>query len=84
LCEAIACGVPTLASRIPGSVGILGADYPGYFAVGDTSALADLLRCVETDEGYLRRLQSRCERLRPLVKPAREREAWRQLMEEFA
>ncbi len=43
LSEAIAASVPVLSSRIPGSVGILGADYPGYFPAGDTDALAVLL-----------------------------------------
>ena len=34
-------------SRIPGNVGMLGADYPGYFEHGDGQGLADLLlRCV--------------------------------------
>jgi len=84
LCEAIACSVPTLASRIPGSVGILGPDYPGYFPVGDTQALARLLRRAETDAEFLGRLRAWCERLKPLVEPAREREAWRHLLEEFA
>jgi glycosyltransferase involved in cell wall biosynthesis len=84
LCEAIACGVPTLASRIPGSVGILGRNYPGYFTVGDTRGLADLLRKAENDAAFLKRLRDATERLRPLVEPARERESWRLLLEEFA
>jgi len=83
LCEAIACSVPTLASRIPGSVGILGPKYPGYFSMGDTKALARLLRRAETDEEFLGRLQAWCGRLRPLVEPAREREAWRRLLVEL-
>ena len=29
-------GVPVLASRMDGNVGLLGSDYPGYFPVGDT------------------------------------------------
>ncbi len=41
--EAIAASVPVLTSRIAGSIGILGADYPGMFEVGDTRALAALL-----------------------------------------
>ncbi len=41
--EAIVAGVPTLASRIEGSVGLLGRNYPGYFPVGNTQALARLL-----------------------------------------
>lgn len=83
LCEAIACSVPTLASRIPGSVGILGPNYPGYFPVGDTKSLARLLRRAETDAKFLARLRSWCDRLKPLVDPDREREAWRRLLAEL-
>ena len=45
--EAVVAGVPILASRMDGNVGLLGADYPGYFPVGDTRALARLLRRLE-------------------------------------
>ena len=34
--EAITAGTPVVASRIRGNVGMLGAGYPGYFAVGVT------------------------------------------------
>jgi putative glycosyltransferase (TIGR04348 family) len=34
--EAVAAGVPVVASRISGSIGLLGADYPAFFPVGDT------------------------------------------------
>ena len=83
LCEAIACGVPTLASRIPGSVGILGPDYPGYFPVGDTQALAGLLYRAETDPEFLQSLHAWCVQLQPLADPAREREAWQRLLDEM-
>ena len=44
--EAVASGTPVLASRIAGNVGMLGADYAGYFPWGDAAALAALiLRC---------------------------------------
>jgi putative glycosyltransferase (TIGR04348 family) len=78
--EAIACGVPVLSTRVDGSVGVLGPDYPGYFPVGDAAALASLLSRAEDDPGFLSELQRRVERLRPLVDPAREREAWRALL----
>jgi putative glycosyltransferase (TIGR04348 family) len=81
--EAIAAGVPVLSSRIPGSVGILGADYPGYFPVGDTPSLAALLDRAETDTSFYAELKARCRRLRPLVDPARERAAWRRLLGEL-
>jgi glycosyltransferase involved in cell wall biosynthesis len=48
LSEAIAASVPILALRIDGNVGILGADYPGYFDVGNTTQLARLLSRAET------------------------------------
>jgi putative glycosyltransferase (TIGR04348 family) len=80
--EAIATSTPVLASRIPGSVGLLGEDYPGYFPVGDTQALADLLHRAETDRGYYRALKAWCRRLLPLVDPRRERASWQRLLRE--
>ena len=80
--EALACGVPVLASRIPGSVGLLGADHPGYFAVGDHGALAELLSRLETDGGFLDELRGRSAALRQLADPARESAAWAALLSE--
>ena len=65
--EAVAAGVPVLASRIDGSVGLLGRDYPGYFPVGDTEALAQLLRRIETDSAVSRARASRDRAPRPSV-----------------
>jgi putative glycosyltransferase (TIGR04348 family) len=81
--EALAASVPVLSSHIAGSVGLLGADYPGYFPVGDTAALAHLLERAETDEGFYRTLHDWCARLRPLVEPASERQSWADLLEEL-
>jgi glycosyltransferase involved in cell wall biosynthesis len=81
--EAIAAGVPVLASRIAGSVGMLGEEYPGYFPAGDTAALAALLHRAETDAPWREDLQARCRALQPLVDPARERQAWRELLAEL-
>jgi len=81
--EAIAAGVPLLASCIPGSIGLLGDDYPGYFRVGDTEGLTRLLARAETDREFLAKLRSQCAKLVPLFDPARERAAWRQLLEEL-
>ena len=57
LSEAIVASVPILASRIDGNVGILGEDYPGYFGVGDTKQLAQLMTRAETCPEYLRFLE---------------------------
>ncbi|MGH3518738.1 MAG: selenoneine biosynthesis selenosugar synthase SenB [Haloechinothrix sp.] len=82
--EALAAGVPVLSSRIPGSVGLLGTDYPGYVPVGDTAALADTLRAAETDRnGYYTTITRHCWRLRALVDPQRERRAWADLLAEL-
>ena len=83
LCEAIACGVPTLSSHIAGSVGILGPDYPGFFPPGDTEALADLLRRFETDREFRDTLQRRTDALADLVRPDRERAALAAMIEEL-
>lgn len=83
LSEALADGVPVLASAIPGNVGLLGPRYPGYFPVGDTRALADLLRRAEMDPRFYARLKDWCVRLAPLVEPARERAAWARLLDEL-
>ena len=81
--EAIVDRTPVLASRIPGSVGLLGADYPGFYPFGNTRALRDLLLRAETDSGFYRELQSRCARLSALFRPAHERSAWRKLLDEI-
>jgi putative glycosyltransferase (TIGR04348 family) len=81
--EALAVSVPVVSSRIAGSVGLLGADYPGYFPVGDTKALARLLERAETDAGFYQVLSDWCARLGPLVDPARERRSWADLLREL-
>ena len=81
--EALAASVPILSTRIPGSIGILRKDYPGYFPVGDTAALASLLERAEMDPRFYRRLKERCRRLAPLVHPSRERRAWKKLLAEL-
>ena len=70
--EAIRIGVPVLASRISGNVGLLGEEYPGYFALGDDRALARLMSRAASDRSFYRRLQHRVRLLRPLASPANE------------
>jgi putative glycosyltransferase (TIGR04348 family) len=82
--EALATSVPVLSSRIAGSIGLLDADYPGYFPVGDTAALARLLERAESDASYYGALQDWCANLRPLVDPAREQQSWADLLAELA
>ena len=81
--EAAAARVPVLASRIDGSLGLLGRDYPGYFPVGDTAALARLLDRIESDEAFLARLRRAIGRRAHLFRPARETAAWKALLGDF-
>lgn len=78
--EAVRSRVPVLASRIDGNVGLLGADYDGYFAVGDATALAALMRRFLSDEAFARRLTAQCALREPLFRPAAERSAVRALL----
>ena len=80
--EALAAGVPVIASRIAGNVGMLGEDYPGYYPVGDEKALALLLEQTETNAAFHELLKARCAARRPLTLPEREREALGDLIEE--
>jgi putative glycosyltransferase (TIGR04348 family) len=82
--EAVVAGLPVLASRIPGSVGLLGPDYPGYFPVGDTAALARLMRRTQREPAFYERLLRHVERLAPLFAPEREERAWDRLLREIA
>jgi putative glycosyltransferase (TIGR04348 family) len=81
--EAVTAGVPVLATRIDGSVGLLGRDYPGYFPVGDTEALARLLNRIETDAAFRERLQRAIARRAHLFRPALEKAAWKKLIDEI-
>ena len=82
--EALACDVPVLSSRIAGSIGLLGEDYPGYFATGDTQGLADLMLRAERDESFYHQLQTHCRARAHLFQPARELRAWEELLRELA
>jgi putative glycosyltransferase (TIGR04348 family) len=82
--EALAAEVPILCTAIPGSLGILGADHPGAFTVGDTAALAAMIGRAENDPEFLETLRRRSRALAPLVAPERERAAWAALLEEIS
>jgi glycosyltransferase involved in cell wall biosynthesis len=73
--EAIRCGTPVLATRIPGNVGMLGPDYRGYVAPGDASGLAIALQRLRASPAMLDALRRLCDRRAPLFDPERERTA---------
>ncbi len=80
LSEAISAGIPVLSTRIDAALGLLGPRYPGLYDVGDAAALARLLVRAEEDAAFLGTLRREVERARPLVEPARERDAWEELL----
>jgi putative glycosyltransferase (TIGR04348 family) len=72
LIEAVTSGVPVLGSDIPGNRGMLGADYPGWFPVGDAAALAELIATALRDPGYYASLSRRCAERVSLFSPQHE------------
>ncbi|MGE5217561.1 MAG: selenoneine biosynthesis selenosugar synthase SenB [Chloroflexota bacterium] len=84
LSEALASGVPVIASKIAGLIGTLGPRYSGYFPLGDTDRLRKLFLKAETDADFYRRINRDCRRLRKLVEPKREVEAWHRLLSQCA
>lgn len=80
--EAVVAGVPVLASRISGSIGLLGEDYPGYFDVGSTSGLASLLIRCEQDDDFYHSLRMSIQNLVCQFTPSREQSALDELVEE--
>jgi len=81
--EAVVTNVPVISSRISGSIGLLGEDYPGYFPVGDTQALTNAMFRAENDKPFYKSLQKECRSLKPLFTPAREQLTWEQILQEL-
>jgi putative glycosyltransferase (TIGR04348 family) len=75
VCEALRIGVPVLASRIPGNVGLLGAGYAGYFPVEDERALAELIHRAAADRRFYLNLKTHVRKLRAMVSPHAEARA---------
>ena len=83
ICEALAADVPVLASHMPGNIGMLGEDYPGYFPVGDERQLAKLLSKAESDPTFYAELVSHARNRRGLMRPEQEASRLRQIVAEF-
>lgn len=81
--EAATLGVPVLATRVNGNIGLLGEDYAGYFTPGDDAGLAALMSRAETDAKFYAKLQKQIAAKAPLFEPAREKAAIQALVEEL-
>lgn len=75
VCEALRIGVPVLASRIPGNVGLLGSGYAGYFPLADDGALARLIARSASDARFFSKLKRQVRALRATVAPRAEARA---------
>ncbi len=80
--EAVSAGVPVLASDISGNIGMLGADYSGYYPLADSRALAGLMHRAETDPGFYAQLAAQCALRAPLFEPGCECAAVQNLIKE--
>lgn len=80
LSEAIVAGVPVISSYIDGCVGVIGDDYPGYFTVGDTYQLRDLLIRAETDSKFLNRLENYIKKISRRFSLEEEKSKWERLL----
>ena len=81
--EAIGIGVPVIASAIPGNIGLLGDDYPGYYPLANETALAAQLARAQREPAWLAALEAAVKAQRHEVDPAAEREAIAQLVAEL-
>jgi putative glycosyltransferase (TIGR04348 family) len=78
--EAVTAGTSVVGSLMSGNVGMLGDDYPGYFAVGDAAGLAALVARAIGDRAFLRALAAACGRRAHLFTPAAETLALRRTL----
>ena len=73
IAEAARIGTPVIASRVSGNIGMLGADYPGYYALADDVALSALLKQAAHDRRFYQSLKKALLARRKLFAPAAER-----------
>jgi len=79
ICEAINAGLPIIASRASGNIGLLGKHYPGLHAVEDTDELRSLLLRAERDQNFYNQLKLACEKIRPSFSRQTETRQWQKL-----
>lgn len=70
--EACRAGLPVIASDISGNTGLLGEDYRGYYPVGDTQALAEVLERAENDSRFVEQLREQVGQLASRFTPEKE------------
>jgi putative glycosyltransferase (TIGR04348 family) len=78
--EALAAGVPVIASNINGNIGMLGKTYLGYFNVGDEKSLRTLLLKCENDKAFFNKLIKSCKIRSKVFNSSEEERRWKRLL----
>lgn len=78
--EAIAIGIPVIASNIPGNRGLLGNDYPAYYPAGDKVALSKLLNKAEANPAFYQKLCKAIALRQKITKPELEQKSIQKLI----
>lgn len=78
--EAIALGIPVIASDIPGNRGLLGNSYPAYYPVGDQLALSQLLLKMETNPVFYQHVCKAIAKRQKITHPDLENKSIQKLM----
>jgi len=84
ICEAGRLGLPVLASRVSGNLGMLGRNYPGYYPLHNDRALARLMARAQRSPSFYKQLKQAVLARRPLFAPAAERRAVLELVRGLA
>jgi putative glycosyltransferase (TIGR04348 family) len=78
--EAIAIGIPVIATDIPGNRGLLGDTYPAYYPVGDKVALSKLLTKAESNPAFYQKLCKAIAGRQKITKPELEKKSIQKLI----
>ena len=81
--EAVVAGVPVIASKIDGNVGLLGKNYRGYYPVGNTKELRKVILKAETDNVFFQSLTNQCNYIKSKFTIEREQKSWRKLIKKI-
>ncbi len=83
ICEATRMGLPVLASKVSGNVGMLGAGYAGYFALYDDRKLARLIVRASAEAAFYAGLKKAVVARRALFAPSAEKRGLDRLLSEL-
>ena len=83
ICEAVAIGLPVVASKIDGNIGMLGQDYAGFFTSGDVGELAKLLRRIFAEKELYELLKQQVSKRAELFSYEREAAEWVALVQKI-